>query len=198
MSTARSATRPGRCTCRSSSSACRHPPPAPTPSPRPTPRPSATATATPQPSATAPTTPQPSATVTPSAVPSARTIRIAGRLDTAIPERRATSNSDRRRPPRWWPDHDRARADEATGRGHGSAVRPTGLGLGRLDLRSGPGRAGHARAVRSAGLHRGRLSLLVLLILLLQAGGAAIWLPIVRRRVGDFRLGTRRRSAHRG
>ena len=44
----------------------------------------------------------------------------------------------------------------------------------------------------------GASSIVLLLIILLQAVGAAVWLPIVRRRIGDFSLGRPKRTGPRG
>jgi hypothetical protein len=168
------------------------PTPAPTPAPKPTPRP--TAIVTPAPGATAvPTTPPPA----PFGTPTASSAPPPSDVPPPAPPSSAptpTGSAPLGGGPIAIVPVPTDRPGRTTGQPFGPPLSGSDVSLSGMGL-DGLGMLGPFIV---PGFLVAASGLLVLLILLLQAGGAAIWLPIVRRRIGDFRLGTRRRSADRG
>jgi hypothetical protein len=182
------------------------PVPTPTPTPKPTPKPTPVPTPRPTPLPTPAPTPAPGATPTPTPPPAASAAPSAGPVGsiTASPSPSASAAAS--------PLATSAPLPSDGGFGGGPiAIVPVGSrppGQSVAEPFAPPVNAGTDISLSGIGLDAlgmigpfvvpgfivGASSLLLLLIVLLQAVGAAVWLPIVRRRIGDFSLGRPKRS----
>ena len=168
------------------------PTPAPTPAPTPPPKPKPTPAPKPKPTAAPTPRPTPTATPRPTPRPSARPTPVPTLLATAAPTPVATPPPDPRptSKPRATPAPEGPIAGPSVG--PDSSVRPRLLRIEQdddepidLSLAAGAGVGiGIAWVVPSLVLTLP--GLLLVLVILAQAMGGLLWLPIVRRRIGSF------------
>jgi hypothetical protein len=178
------------------------PTPAPTPLPTSTPRPGATPTPSPRPTATPTTTPRPENSSTPRPSPSTSPTPDASPTPLATPRPEPTPTPTPE-PGSAAPHEDPAPPGAATGGdpGDGGSASPL-----RMSRDRGNGSTGSAIDVSLAAVESlGNLSwavpslvlavpgLLLVLAVLAQAVGGVLWLPVIRRRIGSFGVGGRRR-----
>jgi hypothetical protein len=183
------------------------PTPTPTPTPTPVPTPARTPTPTPTPGPTATPTPPPGATATPTPSTPGSAAPSTGPIDSSEPSPSASAITSA--PPSAGPSPSDgglggpiAIVPRASGRPGQSVAQPFGPPLSGVSDVSMSGIGLDALGMLGPflvpGFIVGASSIVLLLIILLQAVGAAVWLPIVRRRIGDFSLGRPKRTVPRG